>query len=44
MCVTDGYPSYPGAVRKLGSVHEVVNHFIGFVNGTHTNYIENAVL
>ncbi|KKO73750.1 hypothetical protein AAJ76_2580001399 [Vairimorpha ceranae] len=24
--VTDGYPSYPGAVSEFGSCHEVVNH------------------
>jgi hypothetical protein len=41
--ITDGYPSYPIAVRNFGSVHEVVNHSIGFVNesGAHTNQIEN---
>jgi hypothetical protein len=40
---TDGYPSYPAAVSNFGSVHEVVNHSVGFVNedGTNTNQIEN---
>lgn len=41
--VTDGYPSYPRAVREFGSVHEVVNHNHGFVtvDGVNTNQIEN---
>ena len=41
--VTDGYPSYPRAVTEFGSSHEVVNHFVGFVNaqGAHINKIEN---
>lgn len=41
--VTDGYPSYPSAVRLFGAVHHVVNHTEGFVNadGMHTNLIEN---
>lgn len=36
-------PSYPSAVCSFGSVHEVVNHNLGFVNenGAHTNQIEN---
>ena len=39
--VNDGYPSYPGAVAKFGSFHEVINHTVGFVNaqGAHTNQI-----
>lgn len=43
VCITDGYPSYPSAVKNFGSIHEVVNHSIGFVNpqGGHTNQIEN---
>jgi hypothetical protein len=42
-CVTDGYPSYVGAVRKFGSQHIVVNHTDGFKNsdGYTTNKIEN---
>jgi transposase-like protein len=41
--VTDGYPSYPSAVKNFCSEHEVVNHSIGFVNaeGGHTDQIEN---
>jgi transposase-like protein len=41
--VTDGYPSYPWAVRQFGSVHYVVNHSEGFSTqgGTNTNQIEN---
>lgn len=41
--ITDGYPSYPAAVKKFGSIHKVVNHSIGFKNeeGFHTNGIEN---
>ena len=41
--VTDGYPSYPGAVAKFKSFHEVVNHSVGFVNaqGAHMDQIEN---
>ena len=40
--VTDGYPSYPRAVVKFGSCHELVNHSNGFVNAqeAHTNQIE----
>ena len=39
--VNDGYPSYPEAVAKFGSCHEVVNHSVGFVNAqeAHTNQI-----
>ena len=41
--VTDGYPSYPTAVSRFGSMHEVVNHSIAFTNqnGSHTNQITN---
>lgn len=41
--ITDGYPSYPRAIREFGSVHEIVNHSVGFVNndGGNTNQIEN---
>lgn len=41
--ITDGYPSYPWAVREFGSQHIVVNHSIGFKNaqGFTTNSIEN---
>ncbi|WUR04537.1 DDE-TNP-IS1595 domain-containing protein [Vairimorpha necatrix] len=41
--VSDGYSSYPKAVANFGSVHELVNHSKGFVNGEggHTNQIEN---
>lgn len=44
LLVTDGYPSYPGAVREFGSVHVVVNHSLGFKNeeGFTTNNIENV--
>jgi hypothetical protein len=40
---SDGHPSYPSAVRNFGSIHEVVNHSIGFKNesGVHTNQVEN---
>jgi transposase-like protein len=41
--VSDGYPSYPKAASQFGSIHEIVNHSVGFVNedGAHTNQIEN---
>lgn len=41
--VTDGYPSYPAAVRSLQMEHIIVNHSEGFTNaeGDHTNLIEN---
>lgn len=44
LIVTDGYASYPRAVREFGSDHKVVNHCNGFVNdeGFHTNIIENV--
>lgn len=40
---TDGYRSYPRAVHDFGSVHEIVNHSIGFRNefGQTTNSVEN---
>jgi transposase-like protein len=40
---TDGYPSYPSAVRAINCHHVVVNHSQGFINddGEHTNLIEN---
>ncbi|KAG0433955.1 hypothetical protein DMUE_5355 [Dictyocoela muelleri] len=36
---TDGYPSYPEAVRIMGGCHQVVYHSHGFTNeeGVHTN-------
>ncbi|KAF9761129.1 hypothetical protein NGRA_2836 [Nosema granulosis] len=38
ICITDGYPSYPLAVRNFGSEHYVVNHSQGFItsDGVHT--------
>lgn len=41
--ITDGYPSYPNAVKDFGAEHKIVNHVEGFVNteGFHTNNIEN---
>ncbi|KAG0420676.1 hypothetical protein EQH57_0055 [Dictyocoela roeselum] len=41
--VSDGYPSYPSAIRIFGSEHKIVPHNIGFVNleGYNTNLIEN---
>ncbi|KAG0435235.1 hypothetical protein DMUE_4820 [Dictyocoela muelleri] len=41
--VTDGYPSYPSAVRRFNGRHLVVNHSNEFVtsDGVHTNSIEN---
>ncbi|WUR05151.1 DDE-TNP-IS1595 domain-containing protein [Vairimorpha necatrix] len=40
---TDGFASYRSAVRDFGSVHEVVNHSVGFTNEYehHTTKIEN---
>ena len=39
--VTDGYSSYPRAVAKFKSFHEVVNHSVGVVNaqGAHMDQI-----
>ncbi|KAG0425750.1 hypothetical protein DMUE_6014 [Dictyocoela muelleri] len=41
--ITDGYPSYPSAVREFGSEHIIVPHNEGFTNseGHHTNLVEN---
>lgn len=41
--ISDGYPSYPTAVKNFGSIHHVVQHKNEFVNkdGKHTNDIEN---
>lgn len=41
---SDGYPSYPQAVRNANCNHIVVNHSVGFTNenGDHTNLIENV--
>lgn len=41
--ISDGYSSYPNAVRRFGSRHIVVNHSRGFKNfeGFTTNNIEN---
>lgn len=41
---SDGYPSYPQAVRNSNCTHVVINHSEGFVNenGDHTNLIENV--
>lgn len=41
---TDGYPSYPRAIREIGCIHLLVNHTEGFVSndGVHTNLIENV--
>lgn len=43
LIITDGYPSYPNAVKNCLCSHEVVNHSKGFKNnlGFHTNNIEN---
>jgi hypothetical protein len=40
---TDGYPSYPRALRNCGINHLCVSHVDGFVtsDGVHTNPIEN---
>ncbi|KAG0442005.1 hypothetical protein DMUE_0616 [Dictyocoela muelleri] len=41
--VSDGFPSYPLAVRQFGSEHIIVPHNQGFINaeGYNTNLIEN---
>lgn len=41
---TNGYPSYPAAVRANNCEHTIVNHTIGFVNkrGEHINTIESV--
>ncbi|KAG0419702.1 hypothetical protein EQH57_0429 [Dictyocoela roeselum] len=41
--ISDGFPSYPLAVRQFGSEHIIVPHNQGFTNadGYHTNLIEN---
>lgn len=41
--ITDGYPSYPYAVKSINGEHVIVNHSVGFKNadGFTTNYIEN---
>lgn len=41
--ITDGHPSYPGAVSHIEGTHIIVNHSKGFKNaeGFHTNNIEN---
>lgn len=41
---TDGYPSYPEAVRRVNCRHSIINHNVGFVNenGEHTNTIESV--
>ena len=41
---SDGYPSYPEAVRRSGCEHIIVNHNRGFLNenGDHTNSIESV--
>ncbi|KAG0440812.1 hypothetical protein DMUE_1473 [Dictyocoela muelleri] len=43
MIVSDGYPSYPSAVRSFGSEHKIVPHNVGFTNNEdyNTNSIEN---
>lgn len=43
LIITDGYPSYPAAVRNCFCSHEIVNHSRGFKNkrGFHTNNIES---
>ncbi|KCZ77536.1 hypothetical protein H311_01451 [Anncaliia algerae PRA109] len=43
LIITDGYPSYPTAVKKFNSFHVIVNHTEGFKNSEdfHTNSIEN---
>lgn len=44
--VTDGYSSYPSAIKELGYKHHLINHTVGFVNedGFHTNNIENLLI
>lgn len=41
--ISDGHPSYSGAVNEIKGVHIVVNHSLGFRNqdGFTTNNIEN---
>ncbi|KAG0442785.1 hypothetical protein DMUE_0005 [Dictyocoela muelleri] len=41
--VSDGFTSYPLAVRQFGSEHIIVSHNQGFINaeGYNTNLIEN---
>lgn len=43
LIITDGYPSYPKAIKDNFCIHEIVNHSIGFKNENnyHTNNIEN---
>ncbi|KAG0442316.1 hypothetical protein DMUE_0364 [Dictyocoela muelleri] len=43
LIITDGYSSYPQAVKNAMCNHEIVPHNIGFKNkkGFHTNNIEN---